>query len=64
MKLKPKAKLCFIHIPKCGGPYAEQILKDLKIRNKFHKQATKNDGLTFTIIRNPVDRFESLLNYY
>lgn len=33
MKLKPKAKLCFIHIPKCGGPYAEQILKDLKIRN-------------------------------
>ncbi len=62
-KVKNNAKLCFIHTPKCGGKYASQIFNDLKIRNKGHSQAEKNDGITFTIIRNPVERFESLINY-
>ena len=62
-KVKNNAKLCFIHTPKCGGSYARQIFNDLKIRNKGHSQAKTNDGITFTIIRTPGERFESLLNY-
>jgi len=62
-KKKRKKKLVFIHTPKCGGTYAGEIFKDLGIKNKFHNRANKRDGITFTIIRDPVDRFESLLNY-
>lgn len=63
--IKPNAKLCFIHTPKCGGQYAKQILDDLKIKNKGHHRPKNNNNnyITFTIIRNPVERFESLLNY-
>ena len=65
-KKKPKKKLFFIHTPKCGGKYAGQILKKLKIRNKNHNRATTKDvrnNITFTIIRCPIQRFESLMNY-
>lgn len=62
-KLEKKYELTFIHIPKCGGSYAGKYLKDLNIYNKGHIQATSFDQLTFTIIRDPVKRFESLLNY-
>ena len=55
--------LTFIHTPKCGGTYVSKILKFLKIPNKGHNQATLKDGTTFTVIRHPVDRFESLLNF-
>ena len=58
-----KINLIFIHTPKCGGSYTSQICRDLKIINKRHNQAIQNEGINFTIIRNPVDRFESLLNY-
>jgi hypothetical protein len=60
---KKNEPLVFIHTPKCAGTYATQILKDFKIKNKEHSLALKNEGITFTIIRDPVDRFESLLNY-
>ena len=65
-------KLIFIHIPKCGGTYASKILADLKIINnnhipvhpKNHIPANENEnGITFTIIREPIERFESLLNF-
>ena len=65
-------KLIFIHTPKCGGTYASKILADLKIINKSHIPvhaknhipANENEnGITFTIIREPVERFESLLNF-
>ena len=59
----PNSSLTFIHTPKCGGTYVKEILKTLNIRNNGHRQATKNDGITFTVIRDPVARFESLLNY-
>jgi len=58
-----KINLIFIHTPKCGGSYVSSICRDLNIKNKHHNQAVENEGINFTIIRDPVDRFESLLNY-
>lgn len=57
-------KLIFVHTPKCNGTYISSILEYLKIENLGHKQATcDKDGIFFTVIRNPIERFESLLNY-
>lgn len=58
-----KGDLTFIHTPKCGGTFVSRILKSLNIKNIGHKQATQDDGTTFTVIRNPIERFESLMNY-
>lgn len=69
---KNTSKLQFIHTPKCGGTYASIILYDLNIIDNPHLPVQKNnhipatgneDKITFTIIRNPVERFESLLNF-
>jgi hypothetical protein len=63
-KIKRKGKvLKFIHIPKCAGSYASQYIDNLNIINKGHHVATIFDKFSFTIIRNPVDRLISLLNY-
>jgi hypothetical protein len=62
-KNKDKDQLIFIHTPKCSGTYISEILKDLKIYNKEHRQAIQNEGINFTVIRDPIERFESLLNY-
>jgi hypothetical protein len=56
-------RLVFIHTPKCGGSYCATILKELNIQNNGHIQAIKNENIHFTIIRDPVQRFESLVNY-
>jgi hypothetical protein len=57
-------ELVFIHTPKCGGTYVSNILSHLNIKNKGHRQAIVNNNyIYFTVIRNPVERFESLLNY-
>jgi hypothetical protein len=63
MDENPDGKLIFIHTPKCGGSYVSKILKDLNISKKGHHQAIKNEGINFTVIRDPIDRFQSLLNY-
>ena len=63
MDENPDSKLIFIHTPKCGGSYVSKILKDLNISKKGHHQAIKNEGINFTVIRDPIDRFQSLLNY-
>jgi hypothetical protein len=61
---KNKKELFFIHTPKCGGTYVSTILSNLKIKNGGHNQAIPNNKyIFFTVIRNPVERFESLLNY-
>lgn len=60
---KPNSNLCYIHIPKCAGTYVRFILNDLNINYKPHVPAEENDGITFSVIRDPIDRFESLLNY-
>jgi len=56
-------KLIFIHTPKCGGSYVSSILQHLNIQNNAHSQAIPDDNVYFTVVRNPVERFESLLNY-
>ena len=62
--LKNNKHLTFIHTPKCGGTFVRNILNNLNIKNKGHERAhPKNDGITFTVIRNPIERFESLINY-
>lgn len=55
--------LTFIHTPKCGGTYTGKILEYLKIPNKGHTKYNSPESITFTIIRDPVDRFKSLLNF-
>jgi hypothetical protein len=64
IKNKDKKELVFIHTPKCAGSYIGNILSYLKIKNLGHHQAVPNKKyIYFTVIRNPVERFESLLNY-
>ena len=60
---KKNQSLVFIHTPKCGGTFANKILRDLNIKTKGHNRALENEGITFTIIRDPIERFESLMNY-
>ena len=71
--------LTFIHTPKCGGTSVQMFLgfrgslikptpgfhQNNCIRDKGVAQASphRQDGITFTVIREPVERFESLLNY-
>lgn len=61
---KNNKELVFVHTPKCGGTYTSYILKHLQIKNISHLQATPmNNRIYFTIVRNPINRFESMLNY-
>jgi len=65
-KNKNNCELLFIHTPKCGSSYIINILKDINIKHKrHHTPATQLDQqkyITFTIIRHPIPRFESLIN--
>lgn len=93
-----KKPLLFIHIPKTGGTYVENLLKEsgyhVGIYDKFLESCNKcklpkvngkkkskckckfwhippkynskinfNNFITFTIVRNPIDRFVSEFNY-
>ncbi len=56
--------LHYIHIPKCGGTYARMILRDLGIAYTCHELLPRRRRVIyFTTIREPVERFESLLNF-
>lgn len=57
--------LTFVHTPKCGGTYVRSILNQIPSINvkKDHHTADSQDRLTFTVMRDPVERFESLINY-
>ena len=62
-EIKNGKKLKFIHIPKCAGSYASQYIEYFKIINNGHKVANEYDEITIGIIRNPIQRFESFLNF-
>lgn len=65
-KEKKNLNLIFIHTPKCGGSYVSSILRDLGIKRDGHNQSNINLNkkyITFTVIREPIERFESFLNY-
>lgn len=62
-KERHNENLLFIHIPKCAGSFVISCLKELNIKYKGHNRAEKGDPITFTVIRHPVERFESLINY-
>ena len=61
--IESKKKLSFIHTPKCAGSYVSTILSQLNINNNQHNQVKDDKYIYFTVIRNPIERFESLLNY-
>jgi len=57
-------KLGFYHIPKTAGTYVRTILDQFDITYYYHNLPQGNEPeTTFTIIRDPIDRFESFLNY-
>ena len=61
---KPDKKLVFFHIPKCAGSYANVILNDLGVKTMEHRRPTgEEDEISFTILRDPIRRYESWLNY-
>ena len=60
---KPKSKLTFVHTPKCGGTSISEVLKNTNIINLGHNLSENTNNIVFTVIRNPIDRFESFLNY-
>ncbi len=58
------AKLGFFHIPKSAGTYVRTILDKFDIKYYYHNLPQGNEPeITFTIIRHPIERFESFLNY-
>jgi hypothetical protein len=61
--LESKKQLVFIHTPKCGGTYVNTILQHLKLSNVGHSKITDDNTITFTVVREPIERYESLLNY-
>jgi len=60
---KKGSPLTYIHTPKCGGSFVGSVLSSLNIKNKGHNRGSPKDGITFTVIRKPIERFESLMNY-
>ena len=57
-------QVAFVHIPKCAGTYVKGYCKELGIDYLFHKKGNgKSNTFYFSVIRDPIKRFESFLNY-
>ena len=65
IKNKKNNNIHFIHIPKTGGSFVKSVIKNTSISKslKMHSKKKDNNNINFTVIRHPVDRFESYLNY-
>ena len=65
VKLRKQGKpLSFIHTPKCAGSFAKKICNDLGIEKIVgHNLPSDNSAIYFTIIRHPINRFQSLMYY-
>ena len=70
--IKQNKPLFFVHVPKCGGTYINNIIKKTNINSSkksgfgTHKPATEEvnrNHIVFAVIREPVSRYESLINY-
>ena len=59
----------YVHIPKTGGTFVNYVLAQTKIKptsmytKGSHPSKKNKNNINFTVIRHPVDRFESYLNY-
>ena len=66
---KKNTHIQYVHIPKTGGTFVKYVLNATKITptSKYtkgsHPSSKNKKNINFTIIRHPVDRFESFLNY-
>ena len=70
-KKKRNRPIDFVHIPKTGGTFVKSVLKQTNISItsrygstiKSHTPKKNIHNINFTVIRHPVDRFESFLNF-
>ena len=70
-RTKPNRPIEFVHIPKTGGTFVKSVLKQTSINNtsryggtiKNHTPKKNTHNINFSVIRHPVDRFESFLNF-
>ncbi len=56
-------KIAFVHIPKCAGTFVKRYCKDFGIEYLGHKKGGDANVFYFSVIRDPIQRFESFLNY-
>lgn len=62
---KGTTNVSFTHIPKTAGSFVNKLISDNKLNIKLieHKLDYDTKNIRFCIIRDPVDRFRSHLNY-
>tara|TARA_Y100000748_G_C15383936_1_gene444776 strand:+ start:80 stop:679 length:600 start_codon:yes stop_codon:yes gene_type:complete len=69
MQKKKNARVQYVHIPKTGGTFVKNVLQKTNITPTSmytigsHPSYKNKKNINFTIIRHPVERLESFLNY-
>jgi len=61
---KVNSDIEFIHTPKCAGSFVKKVCNDLGVpKIDGHNHPKSDRKISFTIIRHPVERYQSLLYY-
>ena len=66
---KKNVPIYYVHIPKTGGTFVNYVLRSTNIKstNIFsqasHPRYKNKKNINFTVIRHPIERFESYLNF-